>query len=73
MADTVEKQHFDAKARTNRLSQSVLAKAFRGELVPKDESDEPASELLARIKAEQARITQTKTKKTANTQKAANA
>ena len=32
--------------------QSILAKAFRGELVPQDPRDEPASELLARIKAE---------------------
>jgi type I restriction enzyme S subunit len=30
MADTVEKQYKDAKARTNRLTQSVLAKAYRG-------------------------------------------
>lgn len=34
------------------LDQSMLAKAFRGELVPQDPNDEPASELLARIKAE---------------------
>jgi type I restriction enzyme, S subunit len=27
----------------------VLAKAFRGELVPQDPTDEPASALLARI------------------------
>jgi len=29
----------------------LLAKAFRGELVPQDPNDEPASELLARIAA----------------------
>lgn len=34
------------------LDQAILAKAFRGELVPQDPSDEPASALLARIKAE---------------------
>lgn len=50
MADTAEKQYLDAKAKTNRLTQSILAKAFRGELLPQDENDEPASELLARIK-----------------------
>lgn len=33
----------------NQLDQSILAKAFRGELVPQDPRDEPASELLARI------------------------
>ena len=34
------------------LTQSILAKAFRGELVPQDPNDEPASELLKRIQAE---------------------
>jgi type I restriction enzyme S subunit len=52
MAATVEKQYKDAKARTNRLTQSILAKAFRGKLVSQDESAEPASVLLARIEAE---------------------
>lgn len=35
-----------------KLTQSILAKAFRGELVPQDANDEPASELLKRIQAE---------------------
>jgi type I restriction enzyme S subunit len=68
-ANTVEKQYNDAKARTNRLTQSILAKAFRGELVQQDSNDEPASKLLARIKAEQAKLSKgkiQKTKKTAN-------
>lgn len=34
-----------------RLDQSILDKAFAGELVPQDPADEPASALLARIKA----------------------
>lgn len=34
------------------LEQQILAKAFRGELVPQDPNDEPASTLLARVKAE---------------------
>jgi len=33
----------------DKLTQSILAKAFRGELVPQDPNDEPASELLKRI------------------------
>jgi type I restriction enzyme, S subunit len=43
-----------ASSRTliDRLDQAVLGKAFRGELVPQDPSDEPASVLLERIKAE---------------------
>ena len=40
-----------AIAMTARLDQSILDKAFSGELVPQDPADEPASVLLARIKA----------------------
>lgn len=40
--------------RIDRLTQSILAKAFRGELVPQDPNDEPASVLLERIKAQRA-------------------
>jgi type I restriction enzyme S subunit len=36
------------------LDQAILAKAFRGELVPQDPNDEPAEALLARIQAEAA-------------------
>ncbi|MBK6618007.1 MAG: hypothetical protein IPG31_06445 [Nitrosomonas sp.] len=36
------------------LRQSILKKAFSGQLVPQDPNDEPASELLARIRAEKA-------------------
>ena len=34
-----------------QLDQSILSKAFKGELVPQDPNDEPASELLDRIRA----------------------
>jgi type I restriction enzyme S subunit len=37
------------------LNQSILAKAFRGELVPQDPNDEPASKLLDRIRRERER------------------
>ncbi|MEE4013849.1 restriction endonuclease subunit S [Roseibium sp. FZY0029] len=37
---------------TDKLDEAILAKAFRGELVPQDPNDEPASVLLERIKAE---------------------
>ncbi|MCS0033835.1 restriction endonuclease subunit S, partial [Vibrio parahaemolyticus] len=51
-ANKVEKQYLDAKARLDRLTQSILGKAFRGELVPQDPNDEPAEKLLERILAE---------------------
>jgi type I restriction enzyme S subunit len=52
LADAVEKQYLEAKKRIDRLTQSLLAKAFRGELMPQDPNDEPAAELLKRIQAE---------------------
>lgn len=36
----------------NQPAQSIRAKAFRGELAPLDPADEPASELLERIREE---------------------
>jgi type I restriction enzyme S subunit len=41
-----------ALARAARLRQSILKRAFEGKLVPQDPNDEPASVLLARIRAE---------------------
>lgn len=38
----------------DRLDERLLAKAFRGELVPQDPADEPAAHLLARIRAARA-------------------
>jgi type I restriction enzyme, S subunit len=49
-ADTLEARYLKAKGHVDKLTQSVLAKAFRGELVPQDPTDEPASVLLERIK-----------------------
>lgn len=43
-----------ALALTDTLEEAILAKAFRGELVPQDPDDEPASVLLERIRAERA-------------------
>lgn len=40
------------KTTLTQLNSSVLAKAFRGELVPQDPNDEPASVLLERIRRE---------------------
>jgi type I restriction enzyme, S subunit len=41
-----------ARKLIDHLDQAILAKAFRGELVPQDPNDEPASVLLERIRAE---------------------
>jgi len=41
-----------ALTRADALRQSILKKAFSGQLVPQDPNDEPASALLERIKAE---------------------
>ncbi|WP_433343448.1 restriction endonuclease subunit S [Micromonospora sp. CA-111912] len=43
-----------AREKALQLWTSLLAEAFAGRLVPQDPNDEPASELLARIKAERA-------------------
>lgn len=43
-----------ARRLLDRLDQAILAKAFRGELVPQDPAYEPASVLLERIRAERA-------------------
>ncbi len=53
-ADQLEAKVASAKSRIDHLTQSLLAKAFRGELVPQDPNDEPASVLLERIKAQRA-------------------
>jgi len=53
-ADQLESKVASAKSRIDHLTQSILAKAFRGELVPQDPNDEPASVLLERIKAQRA-------------------
>ena len=39
-------------ARADALRQSILQQAFSGQLIPQDPTDEPASVLLARIRAE---------------------
>ncbi len=53
-ADQLETRVAAALVRIQRLTQSILAKAFRGELMPQDPTDEPASVLLERIKIRRA-------------------
>ncbi|SMC75542.1 restriction endonuclease subunit S [Rhizobium sp. RU36D] len=50
--DRLAKEAKRALELVGRLDEAILAKAFRGDLVPQDENDEPAEHLLARIRAE---------------------
>jgi type I restriction enzyme S subunit len=49
--DRLEARYTAACAQVERLTPALLAKAFRGDLVPQDPNDEPASVLLERIRA----------------------
>ena len=68
LADAIEKRIAAATMRTDRLTQAILAKAFRGELVPTEaelarregRDYETAAQLLYRIKSERAAITESK-------------
>jgi len=51
LADQLEARLTTARKIVDRLTPALLAKAFRGELVPQDPNDEPASVLLERIRA----------------------
>jgi type I restriction enzyme, S subunit len=53
-ADRLEAEATRARTLLDRLESAVLGKAFRGELVPQDPNDEPASVLLERIRARRA-------------------
>jgi type I restriction enzyme S subunit len=44
--------------KTDKLTQSVLAKTFRGELVPQDPNGEPVEKLLERIMEEKEKLSQ---------------
>ena len=47
LADALEARLEQATALVEQLPQALLARAFRGELVPQDPTDEPAAALLA--------------------------
>ena len=51
-SDKLEIRYTKAKALLDKIPQSILAKAFRGELISQNPNDEPATALLERIKKE---------------------
>src|SRR5207249_7181368 len=55
LSDQLEARYAKAKEHIEKLTQSILAKAFRGELVPQNLNDEPASVLLER-RSEERRV-----------------
>ena len=62
-ADRLEARLQYAQTAAERLTPALLAKAFRGELVPQDPNDEPATELLRRLRAARAADTASKPKR----------
>lgn len=60
IVDQQEKEIEESLYKAEVIRQSILKKAFYGQLVPQDPNDEPASELLVRIKAEKANNTKGK-------------
>ncbi|HNB42694.1 MAG TPA: hypothetical protein PLL72_00720 [Burkholderiaceae bacterium] len=61
-ADRLEARLKAAQTAAGRLTPALLAKAFRGELVPQDPNDEPASELLRRLAESRAAAPERKTR-----------
>lgn len=49
--DAIETEITTALAKLSALRQSILKKAFSGQLVPQDPADEPAAALLSRLRA----------------------
>lgn len=52
-ADRIDVRYQAVHVHVEKLTPALLAKSFRGELVPQDPSDEPASMLLERIRSKQ--------------------
>ncbi len=56
VADEIDKIIDISLKQVDRLRQSILKRALEGKLVPQDPNDEPASELLERIKIEKTKL-----------------
>jgi type I restriction enzyme S subunit len=69
LADRIEAKLAATRQRVDSLTQAILAKAFRGELVPteaelarrENRPYEPAADLLARIRAEREQAAENRT------------
>ena len=56
LADQLELRLAKARGQVEKLTPSLLARAFAGQLVPQDPTDEPAEKLLERIHQQQSPI-----------------
>ena len=50
LADELELRLAQARGQVAKLTRSLLARAFAGQLVPQNPADEPAEKLLARVR-----------------------
>ena len=64
IADSLQRRYASTVTQVGDLTPSVLAKAFRGELVPQDPNDEPAEKMLERIARERKDLTMVAKKRT---------
>ena len=62
LTDIAEREIAIQQKKIDALRQSILKRAFSGQLIPQDPDDEPASLLLERIKAEKAARSQNNTR-----------
>jgi type I restriction enzyme S subunit len=72
-ADRLDARLTKARDVADRLTPALLAKAFRGELVPQDPEDEPAAELLKRLAAGTLQNSAKRTRRTSATAAASTA